>query len=123
VVYESRLELAGLLLADFDPQMEQSYAQPCRLAARIGGRVRHHVPDFLLVSDAGTARLVNVKPAERPRAARCCERFRRSWRADPVTQPCHALAAAVDCRAMAQDGGDGEPEIVRTGAGDRANWP
>jgi hypothetical protein len=65
VVYESRLELARLLLADFDPQVEQIYAQPFRLAARVGGRMRHHVPDFLLVSDAGTARLVNVKPAER----------------------------------------------------------
>jgi hypothetical protein len=28
VVYESRLELARLLLADFDPQMEHIYAQP-----------------------------------------------------------------------------------------------
>ena len=53
VVYESRLELARLLLADFDPQVEQIYAQPFRLAARLGGRVRHHVPDFLLVSAAG----------------------------------------------------------------------
>ena len=65
VVYESRLELARLLLADFDPQVQQIYAQPFRLVARVGGRVRHHVPDFLLVSAAGTARLVNVKPAGR----------------------------------------------------------
>ena len=65
VAYESRLELARLLLADFDPQVEQIYAQPFRLAARLGGRVRHHVPDFLFVSAAGAARLVNVKPAER----------------------------------------------------------
>ena len=65
VVYESRLELARLLLADFDPQVQRIYAQPFRLVARAGGRVRHHVPDFLLVTVAGTARLVNVKPAER----------------------------------------------------------
>lgn len=65
VVYESRLELARLLLADFDPQVQQIYAQPFRLVARPGGRVRHHVPDFLLVSAAETARLVNVKPAGR----------------------------------------------------------
>ncbi len=65
VVYESRLELARLLLADFDPQVQQIYAQPFRLVVRVGGRVRHHVPDFLLVSAAGTARLVNVKPAGR----------------------------------------------------------
>jgi hypothetical protein len=55
VVYESRLEQGRLLLADFDPQVAQIYAQPCRLASRVGGRVRHHVPDFLLVSAAGTA--------------------------------------------------------------------
>jgi hypothetical protein len=73
VVYESRLELARLLLADFDPQVEQIYAQPFRLAARAGGRVRHHVPDFLLVSAAGTARLVNVKPAARLQDPRVAE--------------------------------------------------
>ena len=73
VVYESRLELARLLLADFDPQVEQIYAQPFRLAARLGGRMRHHVPDFLLMSAAGTARLVNVKPAERLRDPQVAE--------------------------------------------------
>lgn len=50
VVYESRLELARPQLADFDPQVGQIYAQPFRLVACAGGRVRHHVPDFLLVS-------------------------------------------------------------------------
>jgi hypothetical protein len=57
--------LARLLLADFDPRVEQIYPQPCRLVACVSGRIRHHVPDFLLVSDAGAGRLVNVKPAER----------------------------------------------------------
>ena len=33
VVYESRLELARLLLADFDPQVERIYSQPFRVAA------------------------------------------------------------------------------------------
>lgn len=65
VVYESRLELARLLLADFDPAVHGIFAQPCRLAARVGDRVRHHVPDFLLVMRSGTMRVVNVKPAER----------------------------------------------------------
>ncbi len=65
VVYESRLELARLLLADFDPGICGIYAQPCRLVARVGDRVRHHVPDFLLVMRAGTVRVVNVKPAGR----------------------------------------------------------
>lgn len=63
VIYESRLELARLLLADFDPEVRGIFAQPCRLAARVGDRVRHHVPDLLLVTRSGTARVVNVKPA------------------------------------------------------------
>jgi hypothetical protein len=46
-VYESRLGLARLLLAGFDPQVQQINAQPFRLAVRVGGRVRRHVPDFL----------------------------------------------------------------------------
>ncbi|RZB19597.1 TnsA-like heteromeric transposase endonuclease subunit [Streptomyces sp. F001] len=65
VVYESRLELAQLLLADFDPAVRGIYGQPCCLVARIGGRVRRHVPDFLLVMRSETARVVNVKPADR----------------------------------------------------------
>ncbi|WP_433178785.1 TnsA-like heteromeric transposase endonuclease subunit [Actinoallomurus sp. CA-150999] len=65
VVYESRLELARLLLADFDPAVRAIFAQPCRLVARVGDRVRRHVPDFLLVKRSGTVRVVNVKPASR----------------------------------------------------------
>lgn len=65
VVYESRLELARLLLADFDPLVAGIYAQPFLLVARAASRVRRHVPDFLLVSADGTAVLVNVKPAVR----------------------------------------------------------
>ncbi|WTF99971.1 hypothetical protein OHA04_12565 [Streptomyces sp. NBC_01590] len=49
VVYESRLELARLLLADFDPVVCGIFAQPCRMVARIDGKVRSHVPDLLLV--------------------------------------------------------------------------
>lgn len=64
VVHESRLELARLLLADFDPRVRAIYAQPFLVRARVEGRVRRHVPDFLLVSVEGTARLVNVKPAQ-----------------------------------------------------------
>jgi hypothetical protein len=65
VAYESRLELARLLLADFDPQVRRIYAQPFRLVARVDGHIRCHVPDFLLVSAAGLGRLVNVKSAAR----------------------------------------------------------
>ncbi|MGW0754013.1 TnsA-like heteromeric transposase endonuclease subunit [Streptomyces sp. NPDC002587] len=65
VVYESRLELARLLLADFDPAVCGIFAQPCRLVAQISGSVRSHVPDFLLVMRSGTVGVVNVKPADR----------------------------------------------------------
>ncbi|MDJ0344931.1 TnsA-like heteromeric transposase endonuclease subunit [Streptomyces sp. H10-C2] len=65
VVYESRLELARLLLADFDPSVRGIYAQPLRMVARIDGKVRSHVPDFLLLMSSGTVRVVNVKPTSR----------------------------------------------------------
>ncbi|MER5743623.1 TnsA-like heteromeric transposase endonuclease subunit [Streptomyces sp. NPDC002225] len=65
VVYESRLELARLLLADMDPAVRGIHAQPCHLTARVGDRVRRHVPDFLLVMESGVVRVVNVKPADR----------------------------------------------------------
>jgi hypothetical protein len=65
MVYESRLELARLLLADFDPQVSQIWAQPCRLVAAVGGMEHRHVPDFLLASPTGEVTVVNVKPAYR----------------------------------------------------------
>jgi len=63
VVYESRLELARLLIADFDPGVVAIAAQPFLVPARDGGRVRRHVPDFLLVDVRGAVTVVNVKPA------------------------------------------------------------
>lgn len=65
VVYESRLELARLLVADFDPCVVAIAAQPFLLEAHDGSRVRRHVPDFLLLDTDGTVRVVNVKPAAR----------------------------------------------------------
>jgi len=65
VVYESRLELARLLLADFDPRVTAIAAQPFLVTAPADGRVRRHVPDFLLVHGDGAVCVVNVKPADR----------------------------------------------------------
>ena len=65
MVYESRLELARLLVADFDPAVAAIAAQPFWLRAQAGGRVRRHVPDFFLVRADESAQLVNVKPAAR----------------------------------------------------------
>jgi len=63
VIYESRLELARLLIADFDPAVTAIAAQPFWLRARAGGRVRRHVPDFFLVHADQSAVVINVKPA------------------------------------------------------------
>lgn len=64
VIYESRLELARLLLADFDPAVRHIVAQPFLLKARVDGRVRKHIPDYLLLTDAGPV-IVDVKPRDR----------------------------------------------------------
>lgn len=71
VIYESRLELSRLLLADFDPTVDRIFAQPLMVRARIGGRPRRHVPDYLLIRDAELT-FVAVKPRDRlddPRVA------------------------------------------------------
>lgn len=61
VVYESRLELARLLLADGDPLVVGIAAQPFL----VSDEKRRHVPDFLLVRADGSVLIVNVKPADR----------------------------------------------------------
>ena len=64
VIYESRLELARLLLADFDPSVRHIVAQPFLLKARVQGKVRKHIPDYLLLTRAGPL-VVDVKPSRR----------------------------------------------------------
>ncbi|MEC3974928.1 TnsA-like heteromeric transposase endonuclease subunit [Amycolatopsis sp. H20-H5] len=64
VVYESRLELARLLLADFDPRVVSIAAQPFHITEHQVGRTRRHVPDYLLLDQDGLATVVNVKPAD-----------------------------------------------------------
>jgi len=88
VVYESRLELARLLLADFDPRVATIAAQPFCVTAEVVGARRRHVPDFLLLDVDGVVTVVNVKPADqlaRPKVATALtwagEVFaRRGWR-------------------------------------------
>src|SRR5258705_3656565 len=64
LVYESRLELAYLLMADFDPTVVSVAAQPLCVMVQADGRRRRHVPDFLVIDSDGLATVVNVKPAE-----------------------------------------------------------
>jgi hypothetical protein len=69
VVYESRLELARLLLADFDPEIVGIAAQPFLVREAD----RRHVPDFLLRRADGSVLIVNVKPADRLEDAQVAE--------------------------------------------------
>lgn len=64
VIYESRLELANLLLADFDPTVHRIMAQPFSLRAEVDGQMRRHVPDYLCDSDDGPV-VIDVVRAER----------------------------------------------------------
>jgi hypothetical protein len=65
VPYESRLELSFLLFADREPGARAIYAQPFRLVAAVGGRIRRHVPDFLVEKGDGGLTVVDVKPRRR----------------------------------------------------------
>jgi hypothetical protein len=65
VVYESRLELARILLADHDPEVAAIAAQPFQLVGEDRGRARRHVPDLLLVGRDGGVTVVDVKAASR----------------------------------------------------------
>jgi hypothetical protein len=61
VVYESRLELSRLIFADFDQTVQRILAQPFLLKAKVDGKIRKHIPDYLLVTDQEPV-VVDVKP-------------------------------------------------------------
>jgi hypothetical protein len=61
VVYESRLELARLMLADFDRSVRRILAQPFLLKAKVGGKIRKHIPDYFLATNHGPL-VIDVKP-------------------------------------------------------------
>lgn len=72
VLYESRLELDRLWLADFDPEVEAIAAQPMWLCGWDGSALRRHVPDLLLRGRDGGVTVVDVKPRallDRPEVA------------------------------------------------------
>ncbi|WP_433625734.1 TnsA-like heteromeric transposase endonuclease subunit [Nocardia sp. CA-120079] len=64
VIYESRLELSCLLLADFDPMVKRIAAQPFLITTIVAGKQRRHIPDYLLLTNGGPI-VVDVKPRER----------------------------------------------------------
>jgi hypothetical protein len=61
VIYESRLELARLIFADFDRAVHRIVAQPFLLKAKMDGKIRKHIPDFFLATDHGPV-VIDVKP-------------------------------------------------------------
>src|ERR1017187_9525970 len=81
VIYESRLELARLLFADFDVSVSRIFAQPFLLTAQVEASVRRHVPDFLLLSRV-VPTVVDVKP--RSRLSKPDVSFTLAWTRDLV---------------------------------------
>ncbi|UPK66551.1 TnsA-like heteromeric transposase endonuclease subunit (plasmid) [Rhodococcus pyridinivorans] len=64
VLYESRLELDRLWLADYAPEVVGIAAQPMWLCGPDGKHLRRHVPDLLLERADGGFTVVDVKPAD-----------------------------------------------------------
>ncbi|QZY48906.1 TnsA-like heteromeric transposase endonuclease subunit [Mycolicibacterium austroafricanum] len=82
VIYESRLELSALLMADFDPTVLQIVAQPFLLQAVVNGHRRRHIPDYLLRTTTGLVVVDVVRArrlAEDPAAGELC-----SWTREVV---------------------------------------
>jgi hypothetical protein len=63
VIYESRLELARVLMADFDKSVNHIVAQPFMMQTELRGKTRRPIPDYLLLTDDGPV-VVDVKPAD-----------------------------------------------------------
>ncbi|MEU9418336.1 TnsA-like heteromeric transposase endonuclease subunit [Streptomyces sp. NPDC048272] len=82
VIYESRLELGRLLFADFDPAVRHVVAQPFLLKRDLQGRVRKHVPDYLVLADDGPV-VVDVKPRHRLDRPEVASAF--AWTQDAVS--------------------------------------
>jgi hypothetical protein len=61
VIYESRLELSRLIFADFNRSVHRILAQPFLLKSEVAGKIRKHIPDYLLITDHGPV-VVDVKP-------------------------------------------------------------
>ena len=120
VIYESRLELAFLLLADRDPGVRAVYSQPFQLEVMAGGRLRRHVPDFAVVGDHGVVRVVDVKPRCRLGdagvvftfgwAARVCEGL--GWQFEVFSEPEPGFLANVRFLAGYRRGWQFDPLVL-----------
>lgn len=94
VIYESRLELSRLLLADFDRAVSHIVAQPFLMKAIVDGVRRRHIPDYLLVS-TDCVTVVDVKPADRLDDPKVIDTFAwvrevveaQGWRFEVASEP------------------------------------
>ncbi|WP_219806388.1 TnsA-like heteromeric transposase endonuclease subunit [Streptomyces sp. SM12] len=75
VAYESRLELARILLADFDRDVVELAAQPFQLTGPDGEIIRRHIPDLLLVHADGLVTVVDVKAPSRMKDSKVLAQF------------------------------------------------
>lgn len=64
VGFESRLELAVLMMLDYEPQVTRLWSQPCRIVENDAGGRKEGTPDYLAVLADGSMRFVEVKPAQ-----------------------------------------------------------
>lgn len=76
VIYESRLELATLILGDFDRAVRGIAAQPFQLSAVVEGKTRRHVLDYIFDTDDGPA-VIDVVRGDRLTHPKI--QFLRSW--------------------------------------------
>lgn len=108
VAYESRLELARLLLADIAPVQQRFAAQPMQLVGVDGSPIRRHVPDFLIVRTDDRPLVVDVKPAQfaaRPEDAEVLRRTAKGhvpWGGVVLDAECHVVNV-VSHRAMVSE--------------------
>jgi hypothetical protein len=120
VGYESRLELACLLLTDRDPGVRGLYSQPFQLAVMVGQRVRRHVPDYLVVRADGSWTVVDVKPARRLGDPVVLETFAwsralvesRGWKFEIFTEPDPRLLANVRFLAGYRRSWQFDPDVL-----------
>ena len=97
VVYESRLELARLLVADFDRDIVGIAAQPFLVREAD----RRHVPDFLLRRADGSVLIVNVKPADRLEDTRVAESLAWAGRVFAERGWEHEVWSGADAQVLA----------------------
>lgn len=94
VIYETRLQLRRLILADFDPSVTFVVAQPFQLHAMVDGAHRRYVPDYFLTTTNGPV-VLDVAPSDRRSTPRSRDTYSwvrkalstRQWTLDVVSEP------------------------------------